>query len=160
LAQILVTGAAIAYAGGLVLFWLHAVLRGEAGPAVSYPKHWLLDSTLAFLVLTPLAAWSLRWSRHAIESAALSALMAGALVGLASTPGPVVHDLVVGGGTVGADLAARVLGTDPGLVHHHGVEGSIAVECLLQLLVALPTYAWLAYLSHRVTLRLRPSALE
>ncbi|MDP8961295.1 MAG: hypothetical protein M3N32_06765 [Actinomycetota bacterium] len=35
------------------MLWLHAIHRGEKGPAINHWFHWLLDSTLGFLPLTP-----------------------------------------------------------------------------------------------------------
>src|SRR5262249_23606975 len=54
----------LASAGGAVMFPLHAVVRGEQGPAISPVAHWALDSTLGFIglgpavaLIVPLAGW-------------------------------------------------------------------------------------------------------
>src|SRR2546430_17655892 len=62
---LLVTLLVVAYAGGAVLFVLHAMVLGELGPAISPVAHWLLDSTLGFVgfgpggaLIVPVAAWA------------------------------------------------------------------------------------------------------
>ncbi|MCW3043247.1 MAG: hypothetical protein JWL57_1405, partial [Actinobacteria bacterium] len=49
---LVVTAGVLAYAGGAVMFWFHAIYRGEQGPAISPWYHWLLDSSLGFFGLT------------------------------------------------------------------------------------------------------------
>jgi hypothetical protein len=61
------TAVTLCYVGGAIMFWFHAVRLGEGGPAISWYAHWLLDSTFAFVgltpvlfVLLPLATWAAR----------------------------------------------------------------------------------------------------
>ncbi len=44
---LLTTSILLTYGGGAAMFWLHAIHRGEKGPAINHWFHWLLDSTLA-----------------------------------------------------------------------------------------------------------------
>src|SRR2546421_385549 len=53
---LLVTLLVVAYAGGAVMFILHAGVLGELGPAISPVEHWVLDSTLGFVGLAPVVA--------------------------------------------------------------------------------------------------------
>jgi hypothetical protein len=117
-----VTSVVLSYVGGLVMFWFHAVELGEGGPAISWYAHWLLDSTFAFLFLTPalaviipLAVWAGAMvagpgRRRAVPW--LYAIITGALFSLVTTPGPIAHDLFVGRGTWVADRATELFG-DP-----------------------------------------------
>jgi hypothetical protein len=50
---LIVCALALAYGGGAVMFWVHAVYLGEKGPAISPYLHWALDSTAGFIGLTP-----------------------------------------------------------------------------------------------------------
>jgi hypothetical protein len=149
----LATAAGLAYGGGAVLFWLHAVARHEAGPALSYPKHWLLDSTLALVVLTPLTLAAFRSSDRGGRHPSAVAARAAALVAVATTPGPALHNALVGGGTTGAAVATAILGADPdGAAPPPGhAHASLLAEILLQLIVALPTYVAVALLIRAAT---------
>lgn len=155
---LLVSAVFLTYGGGAVMFWVHAIVRGEAGPAISPVHHWLLDSTLGFVALTPVLALIMPLAAlHASGVAGARAnvrlgvyVLATALTFTALTgPGPLLHNLVAGAGTPLAGLATRVFGEDPEqLVHamHAGGHSAVA-EGLLQLAVGLPVYAlctWLA----------------
>jgi hypothetical protein len=118
---LLVTALTMCYVGGLAMFWFHAIYLDEGGPAISWVVHWLLDSSFAFVALTPalalimpFAVWVARAvapaSRHLIPW--LYAAVAGTAFALVTTPGPIAHDLIVGRGTWVADQVTRALG-DP-----------------------------------------------
>ena len=156
-AALLVSAAFLTYGGGAVMFWFHAVVRGEAGPAIGNVHHWLLDSTLGFVALTPVLALILPVAvRHASGIGGSRArVRLGVYVGataLAFTAftcsGPLLHNTVAGAGTPLADLATRIFGENPEmLVHDVHVARSPLSEGLLQLAVGLPTYTlcvWLA----------------
>jgi len=59
---LLVSTLLLSFGGGAVMFWFHAVLRGEQGPAIGYVDHWLLDSSLGFFALTPVLALICPWA--------------------------------------------------------------------------------------------------
>ena len=155
---LLVSAVFLTYGGGAVMFWVHAIVRGEAGPAISPVHHWLLDSTLGFIALTPVLALILPVSAwHASGVAGSHAnrrlvvyVLATALTFTAFTgPGPLLHNLVAGAGTPLARLAARVFGETPEhlMEHMHAGGHSAVAEGLLQLGVGLPVYTlctWLA----------------
>ena len=154
---LLVSAAFLTYGGGAVMFWFHAIVRGEAGPAIDNVHHWLLDSTLGFVALTPVLALILPVAvRHASGiGGSRSRVRLGVYVGataLAFTaftgPGPLLHNTVAGAGTPLADLATRIFGENPEmLAHDMHVARSPLSEGLLQLAVGLPTYTlcvWLA----------------
>lgn len=135
----------LCYGGGAIMFWLHAIYRGEQGPPIAPLWHWLLDSSLGLLALTPVLflllplaqALSGRWTRQAV-------LVGGLFAGV-TTPGPILHDRVAGAGTPLAHLAATVFGADPHVVaaHLHLVQHSGVSEALLQLAVGIPVYIML-----------------
>ena len=96
----------LAYAGGLVMFILHAEILGEQGPAISPFAHWALDSTLGFLglapavaMILPIAAWATTPGPADGVRPAGYAAVGGGLFALATGPGPIAHDLLVGRGT-------------------------------------------------------------
>ena len=115
-----VTSAMLCYVGGLIMFWFHAVELEEGGPAISWYSHWLLDSTFAFVALTPAlalimplaVAWSLAVTGAKQTRAMLVsyAVIAGGLFALATTPGPVAHDMMVGRGTWIAERVTAWIG--------------------------------------------------
>ncbi|MCW3042463.1 MAG: hypothetical protein JWL57_621, partial [Actinobacteria bacterium] len=123
----------LAYAGGAVMFWFHAIYRGEQGPAISPWYHWLLDSSLGFFGLTPAlflilpaALWILQRTRQGSRLANTGRYVAvvGAIFAAVTGPGPVLHDLIdkatkdatpirlgpVGGRIVAEVFAALLLG--------------------------------------------------
>ena len=136
------------------MFWLHAILRGEAGPAIDNVHHWLLDSTLGFIALTPvlavivpLAAWRASTDGRRPDS---GYILATATVFTAFTgPGPLLHNLVAGAGTPLANLATRIFGENAAVAMRsmHAPSRSPLSEGLLQLCVGFPVYVvccWLA----------------
>ena len=150
----------LSYGGGAVLFWLHAVYRGENGPAISDWFHWLLDSSLGFVALTPVlffilptALWLLTrgdgsqrlrlWSYVAVV---------GTMFTLVTGPGPLLHNSIAGHGTWLADLATVVFGHDAETAERnmHAMERSHLTEGLLQIAVGLPVYVALAWLALRL----------
>jgi hypothetical protein len=119
---LLSTSAFLAYGGGGVMFWFHAIYRGEAGPPINDWYHWSFDSSLGFLALTPALFLILPGALLAIHRAGIRSSRAlglsyvalvGVLFGVATGPGPFLHDRLVGGGTALARLAVRIFGTDP-----------------------------------------------
>jgi len=141
---------ALSYGGGAAMFWLHAIYRGEQGPPIANQWHWMLDSSLGFLALTPVLAVVVPLVHRlgGERPRAIQSAMVGGLFALVTTPGPILHDRVAGGGTPLARLAASSFGVDPHVVvaHLHAVEHSAVSECLLQLAVGLPVYMLLAHL--------------
>ncbi len=144
----------LAYAGGAVMFVLHAVILGELGPAISPVAHWALDSTLGFLglapvvaVLVPLAAWLVAAEAEGEPVPALPcAVVGGSLFGLATAPAPIAHDLLVGRGTWLANRVTQVLGGTGGIGHHvHGDSVPQALSIALQVAVGIPTYVLLLW---------------
>jgi hypothetical protein len=108
------------YVGGGLMFWFHAVYLGELGPNISWYEHWLLDSSIGFLALTPAlaiimpiaAAAALRSHHRRGLVPWLYAAVGGLLFALVATPGPLAHDTVVGRGTWLANTATELVG-DP-----------------------------------------------
>ena len=157
-AGLIVSAAFLTYGGGAVMFWFHAIVRGEDGPAIHNMHHWLLDSTLGFIGLTPILALILPLSvRQATDTGgprprvrlgvyvAATAFTFTAFTG----PGPLLHNAVAGAGTPLADLATRVFGEVQDERAHdlHVRPRSPVRESLLQLGVGLPVYTtctWLA----------------
>jgi hypothetical protein len=149
----------VAYAGGAVMFVLHAVILGELGPAISPVAHWALDSTLGFVglapvvaVIVPVAAWLVRTEADGEAVPALPyAAVGGTLFGLATAPAPIVHDLLVGRGTWLANRVTEVLDGPVGIGHHvHGDSVPQALSIALQVAVGIPTYVLLLWLALRL----------
>lgn len=151
-----VSSVVLCYGGGAAMFWYHSAYLGEGGPAISWQVHWLLDSTVGFVALTPalflllpLMTWltTVTVARAHPTSAPLvfAALMGGAFAAL-TTPGPIAHDLLVGRGTWLADQVTRVLG-DPSapVVPHH--EYGMFAHLTQQFGFGLPLYIVTAYLA-------------
>jgi hypothetical protein len=118
---LLVTAGTMCYVGGAAMFWFHAIYLDEGGPAIGWAAHWLLDSSFAFVALTPvlaviipLAAWLARSVAPASARLIpwLYAVAGGVGFALVTTPGPIAHDLIVGRGTWVADRATELVG-DP-----------------------------------------------
>ena len=163
---LLVSAAFLTYGGGAVMFWFHAVVRGEAGPAIGNVHHWLLDSTLGFVALTPvlgliipLAVWHAAGGDEpdARSRPWVYVVAAAVLFTLVTGPGPLLHNAVAGAGTPLADLATDVFGEDPmSMSHEDHDHRSPLTEGLLQLGVGLPVYltcTWLALGFVRLTVR-------
>lgn len=137
------------YVGGAAMFYLHAIYRGEQGPAIGHVWHWMLDSTLGLVGLTPVLVVLLPVAvRLARGSARVEPLVVGGLFALLTTPGPVLHKLVAGADTPLARVATSVFGTDPQVAASHvgAAENSMVTEVLLQAAVGLPVYVLLAQL--------------
>jgi hypothetical protein len=160
---LLVFSALLAYAGGAVMFWFHAVYLGEGGPAISPWLHWLLDSTAGFVGLTPALAVIMPFAaslsaRLTAVQAALSAryvLLIGTLFAFVTAPGPIMHNALVGRGTWVANHVTALLGNGHPLTaaSHHIPP---LVDMAGQVAVGLPTYiamAGLALLVVRVLAR-------
>jgi hypothetical protein len=118
-----ITTVMLCYVGGAIMFWFHAIRLGEGGPAISWHAHWLLDSTFAFIGLTPVLFLLLPLATMAARGLAgrsvprlvpwVYAAICGSLFALATMPGPIAHDLIIGRGTWIADQVTRAIG-DPG----------------------------------------------
>jgi hypothetical protein len=166
---LLVTLLVVAYAGGAVLFVLHAVVLGELGPAISPGAHWLLDSTLGFVgfgpvvaLIVPVAAWAAARLAGAVRPLPY-ALVGGLLFALAAGPGPIAHDLLVGRGTWLANRVTDLLGGDASAVHVHGDTVPQTLSIGSQLAVGVPTYVllmWASLALVRVALRHRSAVLS
>lgn len=154
----LAVSAALAYAGGAVMFWLHAIYRGEQGPAIGYWQHWFLDSTLGFVALTPAVflllptvLWRLsrRKGSKGRARVGLYVVIVGSLFALVTGPGPVLHNAIAGAETPLADLATDVFGRDPDIArqHAHAPARSPVTGGLLQVAVGIPVYSLLSVAS-------------
>jgi hypothetical protein len=167
---LLVTLAVTAYAGGAVLFILHAFILGELGPAISPMVHWALDSTLGFVgfapvvaLIVPVAAWAATRLAGAVRPLPF-ALVGGTLFALAAGPGPIVHDLLVGRDTWLANHVTELVGGDvtTAAQHVHGDEVSQVLSIGSQFVVAVPTYVllmWASLTLVRAALRHRSAVL-
>lgn len=141
------TSVVLCYLGGLVMFWYHAVQLGEGGPQISWYAHWLLDSTFAFVALTPALALILplsTWAAHSLAGSRriipwMHASIAAVLFALVTTPGPIAHDLLVGRGTWVADRLTTMIG-DPSTPLPPAEEYSPLVAMSQQLGAAVPLY--------------------
>lgn len=150
-AALLVSSALLTYGGGAIMFWFHAVVRGEQGPAISETHHWLLDSTLGFVALTPVLAlivplgvWVARRGGQRAYVVAVAGLFAAT-----TGPGPFLHGVMAGADAPLGRLAARVFGPEGAASSGamHAQDRSPLTEGLLQVLVGLPVYlacTWLA----------------
>jgi len=147
-AQALALSVALTYGGGAAMFWLHAIYRGEQGPPIANAWHWLLDSTLGFVALTPAVLLLVPLAATLTKGRTAGFTVVGAAFGVLTTPGPVLHNLVAGAGTPLARLATKVFGADPGVVSANAgtVSHSAISEVALQLLIGLPVYVVLATL--------------
>lgn len=146
-AELAVSSLALCFGGGAVMFWFHGIYRGESGPAISHGSHWLLDSTLGFVALTPVLAVLLLVTRNLVAHPLLRPLLLGTLFAVLTAPGPLLHDALVGGGTTLADVAVLVFGEAPEVVPDHAVSHSAASKVMLQLAVGLPAYLAMASLA-------------
>ncbi|HKS99742.1 MAG TPA: hypothetical protein VJT31_09460 [Rugosimonospora sp.] len=142
---LLVFAIVLAYGGGAVLFWFHAIYLGEGGPAISPWLHWLLDSTAGFVGLTPALAiiMPLTASLNAAHaglpaSTGRYVLTTGTLFAVITAPGPLLHNALVGRGTWVATQVTRLVGDGrpPSPIHHIPP----LVDMAGQVAVGLPTY--------------------
>jgi hypothetical protein len=153
---LLLTSGVLAYGGGGVMFWFHAIYRGEAGPPIADVWHWLFDSTLGFLALTPalflilpgaLAAVHRAGIRGSRAASAAYVAVVGVAFGVVTGPGPFLHDMLVGRGTFLARLAVAIFGRDPGVAARHVEAHSTLSEMALQVVVGTPVYVVAALLA-------------
>jgi hypothetical protein len=169
---LLVSALFLTYVGGVVMFILHAQILGELGPSILPVEHWAIDSTLGFIGLTPAAALIIpgvvRFAsaprRRAYDvSGRLQtvryALVGGALFALATAPGPIAHDLLVGRGTFLANHATALLnGGAPAMAGMEMSDIPLSVSIGTQILVGFPTYAllmWVSLVAVRALVRAR-----
>jgi len=151
-AALAATAVALLYGCGAAMFWVHAVHRAEQGPPIADVYHWLLDSTLGFVALTPVVALLIPLATRALGATGVGdrglpilrySLLVGFAFALVTAPGPFLHDAVAGAGTPLAELATNALGSDPDVVaraaHAHG--HSPVEEGAVQLIVGLPLYS-------------------
>ncbi|GAA3832898.1 hypothetical protein GCM10022226_62670 [Sphaerisporangium flaviroseum] len=147
---LLISMVILAYGGGAIMFWYHAVHLGEGGPAISHWQHWLLDSTAGFIGLAPALAVILPLATVAslppggAQAArtirpVLYALAGGVMFALVTAPGPFLHDLLVGRGTWLADTVTEMWGNGQA-PQAFAVPVSVPVELGRQIAVGLPTY--------------------
>jgi hypothetical protein len=151
-----VTAVTLCYVGGGVMFWFHAVRLGEGGPAISWYAHWLLDSTFGLMgltpvlfVLLPLATWAARAlvGRSVPQLVPwLYAVICGSLFALATTPGPLAHDLLVGRGTWIATQLTRAIG-DPTAPLTPAHPYPVLAKLTQQLGAGIPVYVALTLVS-------------
>jgi hypothetical protein len=165
-AMLFVISIFLLYGGGAVMFWFHALYRGEKGPAISPWFHWILDSTIGFIGLTPVLFFLLpiaSWGKERLglgNQPGVYAAMVGSLFAVVTAPGPFFHNLIAGEGTPLANLATSVFGHDAAVAAQNAqAQGhSPLIEGLLQVGVGLPVYitmAWLALLAIRMVMRVR-----
>ncbi|GAA0378939.1 hypothetical protein Acor_00190 [Acrocarpospora corrugata] len=105
-AALLISALLLAYGGGAVMFWYHAIYLGEGGPAISHWLHWLLDSSAGFVglipaiaVILPLAGWVAARVQDDQLRKTLYVVTGGVAFALVTAPGPFLHDALVGRGT-------------------------------------------------------------
>lgn len=152
--RLVVLSAALTYGGGAAMFWLHAIVRGEQGPAIANVWHWLLDSTLGFVGLTPVLAVLLPLTAKVLNSRTKAYAAIGALFALVTAPGPILHNLIAGSGTPLATAATGFFGTDPGVAAAHAHAAATSAEApsaissvIAQVSFGLPVYIGLAVLA-------------
>lgn len=145
-----VTAALLIFGGGAVMFWFHAIVRGEHGPAIGDVHHWLLDSSIGFAALTPILALILPfgvWAgagtggRRPRPPRAYVAVVA-AVFTLTTGPGPFLHNIVAGAGTPLAGLATGLFGHNQTVAARsmHAHDRSPLTEGVLQVVVGFPVY--------------------
>lgn len=156
-AALLLSSALLSFGGGAAMFYFHAIVRGEQGPAISDAHHWLLDSGLGFVGLTPVLAVILPLGIRAVSRAGrfgrqAYVLTVATLFTVLTGPGPFLHNQIAGGGTPLARFATELLGTDAAVaarnldVQHRAP----LTEGLLQLAVGLPVYLFFTWLALRL----------
>lgn len=153
---LLVTSLLLCYGGGAAMFWFHSVHLGEGGPAISWEVHWLIDSSVAFIALTPALALILPLSVWAAQSVVAPraarlvpwtyAAIGGIAFAVATTPGPIAHDNLVGRGTWLAARVTELLG-DPSATLAPGHEYGLLAAMTQQFGFGVPLYVLLMALS-------------
>jgi hypothetical protein len=142
----------LVYVGGAAMFWFHSLYLGEGGPAISPWVHWLLDSTaglfgltLPILLIVPVAAAAARGPTRV--SAGWFGAITGTLLAVVTSPGPILHDKLIGRGTWLAAQIVEWFGTS----HHHASgrpqDLSIPVRMLQQIAFGTPLYVLLAWIT-------------
>lgn len=163
---LLVTTVMMCYVGGIAMFWFHAIYLEEGGPAVGWTVHWLLDSSFAFVALTPALALIMPfavWVARTLGAASrrwipwVYAVVAGTAFAFVTAPGPIAHDLIVGRGTWLADRVTEALG-DPTAPHVAGDHYPPLAAMTQQLGAGVPLYvALMAVTVAMLRAMLRPS---
>jgi hypothetical protein len=162
---VLTTAVVLCYGGGLALFWYHSVALGEGGPAISWYAHWLLDSSFAFIGLTPALIALVPLAAVAADRLAgphseripwLYVTILGGLFAILTTPGPIGHDKIVGRGTWIAHQATVLIG-DPSAPLRPIREYPIPVELAQQFAAGVPIYLAATALSLLLIRKLLPS---
>jgi hypothetical protein len=156
-AALLVSSLLLTFGGGAVMFWFHAILRGEQGPAIGDLHHWLLDSSLGFVALTPVLGLILPLGVQMVGVAGRAGLRAyvatvAVLFTLTTGPGPFLHNLVAGAGTPLARLATDLFGHDTAVAarNMHVHDRSPVTEGVFQILLGLPVYLFCTWLALRL----------
>lgn len=152
---LVVTSLLLCYGGGLLMFWFHSVGLGEGGPNISWYAHWLLDSTVGFLALTPVVFLLLplgAWLAQRVAGPGrtpLTWVYIGTVAGLFSlttVPGPVAHDNLIGRGTWLAGQVTQLIGDPSAPLHpRHGYP--LIADLTQQLGAAVPIYLLMTSLS-------------
>lgn len=151
----------LTYVGGGVLFVVHAVIRGEQGPPTSYWVHYVLDSSLGFVLLGPILLMLIPLAiqtsggnglRPRNPRVLLPATIIGVLFTLVTVPGTVAHNWIAGPTTPISRGLTAVFGTDSEVVHRTVVEHSALSDALVQLVVGLPVYVALSSLALRLAM--------
>ena len=147
---LIVTSLAVSYGGGGVMFWFHAIVRGEEGPAIANGYHWFFDSSLGFVALTPALFFILPTALYAVDHTGVSARikpalyvgLVGVAFGVVTGPGPFMHDTLVGRTAPLGKVAVDVFGYNTAVAAHNAqaVSHSAFTEGLLQVLVGVPVY--------------------
>src|SRR5262249_1434565 len=115
---------------------------------ISNFDHWMLDSTLGFLALSPVVFIGVALlARFVPPRSPKFPLIAGVLFAALTIPGPIAHDKVVGEDTVGATVATHFCGIDQAALAKQGVEHSAISECFVQFVVGIPTYVTLFFIA-------------
>jgi hypothetical protein len=144
---LIVSSLILAYGGGAIMFWFHAIYLQEGGPAISNTTHWLLDSTVGFIGLTPAIALMLPVTAWIATDPAQPfrvrpawyAIVGGTMFAFITAPGPLLHNALVGRGTWIADQATAAWGTGQvpvGTPRHFPP----LQDMTMQVLAGLPTY--------------------
>ena len=154
---LLATSLFLSYGGGGVMFWFHAVYRGEDGPPIPDVWHWVFDATLGFLALTPALFFIMPLALWAIDRAGIGGRLkaaayvglVGALFGVVAGPGPLLHGALGGRESFLGRTAVALVGTDPAVAARNAeaVAHTPLSSVLLQLAVGIPIYIGFALLA-------------
>jgi hypothetical protein len=167
---LLVTSLFLAYGGGGVMFWLHAIYRGEDGPPIPDLWHWLFDSTLGFVALTPVLFFIMPAALYAVGrlgigsrrlrrasgvvgtgtlTAAAYVALVGVSFGVVAGPGPLLHGALVGRESSLGRIAVELFGRDPAVAvrNAEAVAHTPVSSVVAQLAVGIPVYTAFALLA-------------